>query len=59
LKQIEFLNHDPAAKKITGFLYKLYLDKFVPASFVFFFKNQYYPYYYYHIYGILSISSLI
>lgn len=59
LKQIEFLNHDPAAKRIVQDLYKLFLEKYSPVSFVYFFKNQYYSGILYNIYGILSISCLI
>jgi hypothetical protein len=59
LKQIEFLNHDPAARKIVRHVYKLYLDKFNPVSFVFFFKNQYFATYFYNIYGILSLGCFL
>lgn len=59
LKQIEFLNHDPAAKRIVQSLYKLFLEKYSPVSFVYFFKYQYYTGFLYNVYGILSISALI
>lgn len=59
LKQIEYINHDPSARKIVRYLHNLYLDKYSPISFVWFFKNQYYPYYWYHIYGFFSIISFI
>lgn len=59
LKQMEYLNHDPAAKKIVRSVDNLYLDKFSPISFVWFFKNQYYHYFLYHVYGFISFSSFI
>jgi len=59
LKQVEFLNHDPAAKRIVQDLYKLFLEKYSPVSFVYFFKYQYHTSILYHVYGLLSISALI
>jgi hypothetical protein len=56
LKQIEFLNHDPAARKIVRKIYKIYIDKFAPISFVYFFKSQFFASNLYNIYGILSIG---
>ena len=59
LKQVEFLNHDPAAKRIVQSLYKLFLEKYSPVSFVYFFKYQYSAGFLYKVYGILSFSCLI
>jgi len=59
LKQIEFLNHDPGVTKIVEKLYGMFLDKYKPISFIFFFKYQFFHNYFYHIYGILSICSFI
>lgn len=59
LKQVEFLNHDPGARKIVRKIYKIYLDKFAPISYIYFFKNQFFANYLYNVYGILSFSCFL
>ena len=41
LKQMEFLNHDPEAKKIVEKVHNMFIDKYNPISFVYFFKYQF------------------
>lgn len=56
LKQIEFLNHDPAAKRIVAKVHNLGIDRYKPINYIYFFKHQYISKFWYNIYGILSFS---
>jgi hypothetical protein len=59
LKQIEFLNHDPGVKRLMVKIHDVFVDKYKPISYIFFFKYQFFPNYLYHFYRFLSISSFI
>ena len=59
LKQIEFLMHDPGVKRLMERVHDIFLDKYKPISYVFFFKYQFFGNYAFHMYKILSIGSFI
>lgn len=59
LKQMEFINHDPAVARIVEQVHNLGIDKYKPGNYVYFFKYQYKHRLLYHWYGLLSISSFI
>ena len=59
LKQIEFLMHDPGVKRLMERVHDIFIDKYKPISYVFFFKYQFFGNYAFHMYKILSIGSFI
>jgi len=59
LKQIEFLNHDPEARKIVEKLHNMFITKYNPKSFVYFFKYQFINNYIFPLCNILIFSNII
>ena len=59
LKQIEFLNHDPAAKRMIEKLHNMFIDKYNPISFIFFFKYQFVNNYLSPLCNIMIFSNII
>jgi hypothetical protein len=59
LKQIEFLNHDPGVKRLMVKIHDIFVDKYKPISYVYFFKYQFFPNYLYRLYGWLSVGCFI
>jgi hypothetical protein len=59
LKQIEFLNHDPEARKIVEKLHNMFITKYNPKSFIFFFKYQFINNYLSPLCNILIFINII
>ena len=59
LKQMEFINHDPAIARIVEQVHNLGIDKYRPGNYVYFFKYQYNSKIWYNLYGLLSIGNFI
>ena len=59
LKQIEFLMHDPGVKRLMERVHDIFIDKYKPINYIFFFKYQFFGNYAFHMYKILSIGSFI
>jgi hypothetical protein len=59
LKQIEFLMHDPGVKRLMERVHDVFIDRYKPISYVFFFKYQFFGNSIFFIYRIFSIASFI
>jgi hypothetical protein len=59
LKQIEFLMHDPGVKRLMEKVNDIFIDRYKPISYIYFFKYQFFGNYAFHMYKILSIGSFI
>jgi len=59
LKQIEFLMHDPGVKRLMERVHDVFIDRYKPISYVFFFKYQFFGNSIFFIYKICSIASFV